>query len=145
MVTSLANQLDAVAVSSDGDFFLHDAKRGVIDVQSFCTSVMKNHTYCKIYHRQNLAKNFKIRDDLTPLLALVLGNDYTVDNYRNRLRLRIGIESSDNFKEVSTKLADYLVNLKAQRRSRRDFGLSLWRRRSDVGTVTKRTWKISGQ
>ena len=110
MVTSLANQLDAVAVSSDGDFFLHDAKRGVIDVQSFCTSVMKNHKHCKIYHRQNLAEDLKVRDDLTPLLALVLGNDYTVDNYCNKLRRIMGIESTDNFKEISTKLADYLVN-----------------------------------
>uniref|UniRef100_A0A7M5XAR0 Uncharacterized protein n=2 Tax=Clytia hemisphaerica TaxID=252671 RepID=A0A7M5XAR0_9CNID len=105
---SLANQLDGYVVTNDSDFFLLDLKKGLITITSLCDSIKQSQPYCTIYKQQNLSQYLGIFPDLLPIIALVLGNDYSVDCYRLQLLSLMGIQPRDKIDVKIEHIVKYL-------------------------------------
>ena len=108
LVASLANQLDGYVVSNDSDFFLLDLKKGLITITSLCDSIKQSQPYCPIYKRHNLSDYLGISPDLLPIMALVLGNDYSVERYRLQLLSLMGIQPRDKIDVKMEHIVKYL-------------------------------------
>ena len=59
-------------MSDDSDFFIFDVKGGFIPLSSFDV----DQSTARIFYRSDVARYFGIREELLPLLASLLGNDY---------------------------------------------------------------------
>ena len=59
-------------MSNDSDFFIFDVKGGFIPLSSFDVDQLTT----RIFYRSDLAKNLGIREELLPLFASLVGNDY---------------------------------------------------------------------
>ena len=71
-IASLARDWKCPVLSNDSDFFIFDVKGGFIPLSSFDV----DHLTARIFYRSNLARYFGIREELLPLFASLLGNDY---------------------------------------------------------------------
>ncbi|XP_041975972.1 protein asteroid [Aricia agestis] len=81
-IASLARHLNCPVLSYDSDFFIYNVlyipfntleiKSKPINIEGESKHCMK----CKIFKVQNLTEHFEIKDDVLPLLAILLGNDY---------------------------------------------------------------------
>ncbi|XP_022803982.1 protein asteroid homolog 1-like [Stylophora pistillata] len=71
-IASLAREWKCPVLRKDCDFFIFDVKGGFIPLSSFDV----DHLTPRIFYRSNLARYFGIREELLPLFASLLGNDY---------------------------------------------------------------------
>ncbi|XP_022808281.1 protein asteroid homolog 1-like [Stylophora pistillata] len=71
-IASLARDWKCPVLSNDSDFFIFDVEGGFIPLSSFDV----DHLTARIFYRSNLARYFGIREELLPLFASLLGNDY---------------------------------------------------------------------
>ena len=85
-------------MSDDSDFFIFDVKGGFIPLSSFDV----DQSTARIFYRSDVARYFGIREELLPLLASLLGNDYVSREALNPLNHTIRNFSSDGLsgKEV---------------------------------------------
>ncbi|XP_022805165.1 protein asteroid homolog 1-like [Stylophora pistillata] len=71
-IASLAREWKCPVLSNDSDFFIFDLKVGFIPLSSLDV----DHLTAKIFKRIDLARHFEIREELLPLFASLVGNDY---------------------------------------------------------------------
>ena len=68
----MASEWKCSVLSNDSDFFIFDIKGGYIPL----FSLDSDNLTARIFYRSELARHFGIRDELLPLFASLLGNDY---------------------------------------------------------------------
>ena len=73
-IASLARAWNCPVLSNDSDFFIFDIKCGYIPLSSF--EWKSGGLRANIFHRRILASQLGIREELLPLFASLVGNDY---------------------------------------------------------------------
>ena len=68
----MASEWKCPVLSNDSDFFIFDIKGGYIPL----SSLNSDNLTARIFYRSELARHFGIREELLPLFASLLGNDY---------------------------------------------------------------------
>ena len=70
----MAEEWNCPVLSNDSDFFIFDIKGGYIPLSSL--EWKSNRLRANIFHRRKLASHLGIREELLPLFASLVGNDY---------------------------------------------------------------------
>lgn len=109
LVAAIANKMNYPVVTNDSDFFLLDIKRGVISLDAVIDAVgqaPRIDPKCPVYHRSFLLSHLNLRAPMIHFLAVLMGNDYSVNRYLNAWRDKTGViqKKEDHVKEF----ADYL-------------------------------------
>ena len=73
-IASLASAWNCPVLSNDSDFFIFDIQGGYIPIWSF--KWKSSRLKANIFHRRKLASYLGIREELLPLFASLVGNDY---------------------------------------------------------------------
>lgn len=94
LVVAVANKLGCAAVTNDSDFFLLDVQHGVVNLDLLLDIVQQmpaSNLKCSIYHRTHLLSHLKLRESMIHFLAVLMGNDYSVNEYLKSWRETTGV------------------------------------------------------
>ena len=97
-------------MSSDSDLFIVNVVAGVIAMSSFLN--ISNLTNIDCYNLKNLAQLLHLATDKIPFIAIILGNDYSVNQYLKLIQKKCGIiDQHGNLIKINARLqkvAEYL-------------------------------------
>ncbi|XP_012558366.2 protein asteroid isoform X1 [Hydra vulgaris] len=131
LIAVFANYLNCPVVSSDSDLYIVDVAQGVISMSNFMNVSNLNNVVS--YNLQNLCQLLHLAKEKMPFLAVILGNDYSINSYLTLFQIKSGIsDQQGNLIKVTPRLqkvAEYLNSIS----SRDDIIRSLVQ---DVGEMT---------
>uniref|UniRef100_A0A7M5XB73 Asteroid domain-containing protein n=2 Tax=Clytia hemisphaerica TaxID=252671 RepID=A0A7M5XB73_9CNID len=108
MTAAVANQLGGYVVSNDADFFLYEVGEGIINFNSFYYGNYKAYKY------EKLARCLNMRADLFPLLALILGNDYSEANFLKKIQEKLNLNRSGTYDGLRLNMEKIVQYMKSK-------------------------------
>ena len=114
MIASLANKIECPVVTADSDFFVTNIKYGVLPLKS----TLKDSPILPIYFLKNFAEHLDVKIDLLPLIAVIMGNDYSTDDMLDMIKMNCGVRNKDgcvlDLKSRMKRIAYYLRPFKCK-------------------------------
>ena len=103
-VASLASAWNCPVLSNDSDFFIIDIKGGYIPLSSF--NWKADGLTADIFYREKLASHFGISEELLPLFASLVGNDYVSCEALAEFRPTLNRGKAARFASIASILSD---------------------------------------
>ena len=101
-IASLAKDWECPVLSDDSDFFIFDVKGGFIPLSSFDVGQLT----ARIFYRSDVASNLGIREELLPLFASLVSNDYVSWEALEPFHCEIYTSASDGRKRKVDRFSD---------------------------------------
>ena len=101
-IASLAKDWECPVLSDDSDFFIFDVKGGFIPLSSFDVGRLT----ARIFYRSDVASNLGIREELLPLFASLVSNDYVSWEALEPFHCEIYTSASDGRKRKVDRFSD---------------------------------------
>ena len=101
-IASLAKDWACPVLSDDSDFFIFDVKGGFIPLSSFDVGELT----ARIFYRSDVASNLGIREELLPLFASLVSNDYVSWQALEPFHCEIYSSASDGRKRKVDRFSD---------------------------------------
>ena len=114
MIASLANKIGCPVVTGDSDFFVTNVTYGVLPLHSTLSKSRK----WPIYFLKNFVKHLTVKKYILPLIAVIMGNDYSTEDMLDMIQLNCGVRNKHgcvlDLNPRMQRIADYLRPFKCK-------------------------------